>query len=119
MLWRIENGELDFEMNPKIVVLLVGTHNYGNTADQVAEAILKLVEEIRKRLKKSNIIVLSIPPRGREINVLREKIIRINQLVEKSILNNGNTDPLVSYLCCSRWHEFVNPQDGFISHNDM
>ena len=28
LLWRIENGELDFEIEPKIVVLLIGTNNH-------------------------------------------------------------------------------------------
>jgi platelet-activating factor acetylhydrolase IB subunit beta/gamma len=120
VLWRIENGELDFEIKPKIVVLLVGTFNYNHTADQIAEATVTIVKRIRVALPKTSIIVLSIPPRGREINVQREKIVRVNQLVERQLqpLICYDTANIV-YLCCSKWFEFVNPYDGTISHNDM
>lgn len=121
MLWRIQNGELNFEndYSPKIVVLLAGTNNYEHTADQVADGILKITREIRARLPKTHIIVLAIPPRGKEINNVREKIVRINDLVEKHLSVEDCFDQDIHYLCCSRGHEFVNPQDGTISHTDM
>jgi platelet-activating factor acetylhydrolase IB subunit beta/gamma len=118
VLWRVENGELDFEVEPKVVVLLVGTHNVSHTADQVALGICKLAKEIRSKLKKAYVIVLSIPPRGREQNALRDKLAKINQMVESSI-EKDEKDAKVKFLCCSRWHEFVNPTDGTISHTDM
>lgn len=56
VLWRLKNGELD-NVKPKIVVLLVGTNNVHNTADEVAEGILEIVKTIRDKLADSYIVL--------------------------------------------------------------
>ncbi|RNA14363.1 platelet-activating factor acetylhydrolase IB subunit gamma [Brachionus plicatilis] len=119
VLWRIKNGELDFENKPKIVVLLVGTNNNDHTADQVAEGIITIVASVREKLPQSHIIILAIPPRGRDINSVREKINRVNDTVEQSLKNGTITDKRIHFLCSSKVHEFISPQDGTISHTDM
>ena len=119
VLWRVLNGELNFEIKPKIVVLLVGTNNFEHTADQVADGIINIVIEIRKQLENTHIIVVAIPPRGRDINIVREKIFRINELVQKNLPSQTNYDKLIHYACFSEVHDLVNPQDGTISHTDM
>lgn len=119
VLWRIKNGELNFENKPKIVVLLVGTNNNDHSADQVADGIITIVASIREKLAHSHIIVLAIPPRGREINSVREKINKVNELVEQYLANRTYSDKKVHFLCSSKVHEFISPQDGTISHNDM
>jgi hypothetical protein len=98
---------------------LVGTNNVNHTCDQVTEAIIKIVQEIRKRLAKTHIVVLEIPPRGKDINIQREKILKINRQVEEWIQNEVKNDPLLTYLVCSKRNEFINGQDGTISHTDM
>lgn len=64
VIWRIENGELD-GINPKVVVLMLGTNNSGaHTAEQIAAADRKIVQMIRTRLPQSKILLLAIFPRG-------------------------------------------------------
>lgn len=119
VLWRITNGELDFENKPKIAVLLVGTNNNDHSAEQVAEGIITIVSKMREKLPLSHIIVLAIPPRGRDINAVREKINKVNDLVEQHLEKRINSDKKVHFLCSSKVHEFISPQDGTISHTDM
>lgn len=56
VLWRLQNGELD-NVKPKIVVLLVGTNNVQNTADEVAEGIIEIVKTIRDKLADAYIVL--------------------------------------------------------------
>jgi len=64
VLWRIEKGELD-GIKPKVVVLMIGTNNSGlHTAEQIAAADRKIVEEIRHKLPETKILLLAIFPRG-------------------------------------------------------
>jgi lysophospholipase L1-like esterase len=64
VLWRIEKGELD-GIKPKVVVLMIGTNNSGlHTAAQIAAADRKIVEEIRRKLPQTKVLLLAIFPRG-------------------------------------------------------
>ncbi|XP_052806131.1 platelet-activating factor acetylhydrolase IB subunit alpha2-like [Mya arenaria] len=77
VLWRVQNGELE-NLEPKVIVLLVGTNNYDHTAKQVAGGIVEIVSAIQLKQPKAQIIVLGIPPRGEKPNPLRIKIKEIN-----------------------------------------
>lgn len=112
VLWRVQNGEMDL-VEPKVVVLWVGTNNYGHTAEQVAGGILEIVSSIQMKQPQAHVIVMGIPPRGERPNPLREKIATINKSVAEQLdgLNNCtffNVDPAL----------FVQ-KDGTISHSDM
>jgi lysophospholipase L1-like esterase len=72
ILWRVNNGELD-GVNPKIVVLLAGTNNIGNSipagnGDALAADITKgmqaLVAAIRGKAPDATVIVTGIFPRN-------------------------------------------------------
>jgi lysophospholipase L1-like esterase len=64
VIWRIENGELE-GLNPKVVVLMIGTNNSGqHTGEQIAAANKKIVELIRTKLPATKVLVLAIFPRG-------------------------------------------------------
>ncbi|XP_030381569.1 platelet-activating factor acetylhydrolase IB subunit beta homolog isoform X2 [Scaptodrosophila lebanonensis] len=56
VLWRIENGALD-NVNPKIVVLHVGTNNVNNSAAEVTEGVLACVKKIREKLPGAYILI--------------------------------------------------------------
>lgn len=64
VLWRLANGELD-GIKPKVVVLMIGTNNTGsNSADEIAAADRKIVQELRAKLPDSKVLLLAVFPRG-------------------------------------------------------
>jgi lysophospholipase L1-like esterase len=78
ILWRLNNGELD-DVHPKVIVLLAGTNNVGNTTApgteevKVAditkglEAILKIM---RAKAPEATIILMGIFPRNDNLALL-------------------------------------------------
>lgn len=64
LLWRVTHDEVQ-GIQPKVVVLMIGTNNIGrNTPSEIAEAIKQIVQELRSRLPKSKILVLGVLPRS-------------------------------------------------------
>jgi len=72
ILWRLTNGELD-GVNPKVIVLLAGTNNVGNTvppegdASKVADitkGLKAVLEVIRVRAPMATVILTGIFPRN-------------------------------------------------------
>src|SRR5208283_3128799 len=85
ILWRLENGELD-GVNPKVIVLLAGANNVGNTVppggidtavDNVTKGIGALVRVMRSKAPNAVIILMGIFPRNDNMDVIPE-IDRIN-----------------------------------------
>jgi len=48
VLWRAENGELE-GLSPKVIVLLVGTNNHGEEAEDIANGLTLLVDTVRRK----------------------------------------------------------------------
>jgi (4-O-methyl)-D-glucuronate---lignin esterase len=78
ILWRLQNGELD-NVHPKVIVLLAGTNNVGNSAppaddsarvDDIARGIKAVLEEMRTRAPKATIILTAIFPRNDNMAVM-------------------------------------------------
>lgn len=78
ILWRLNNGELD-GVDPKIVVLLAGTNNVGNTvppggdAEKVADisrGIEAIVHTMQMKAPSATIILMGIFPRNDNIAVM-------------------------------------------------
>lgn len=71
VLWRLENGNFD-GLNPKLVVLMIGTNNTGHqgrdgyvcTAEQTAEGVRKIVNTLAKKCPEAKVLLLGIFPRG-------------------------------------------------------
>lgn len=57
VLWRILNGELDFNVKIEAVVLFVGTNNTDCTPHEIFEGIVELVRVIKEKLGKVHIVV--------------------------------------------------------------
>jgi len=65
VLWRMAHGELE-GLHPKVVVLLIGTNNFGlgeATPAGVAAGITKIVRTLQERLAQTRILLLGILPR--------------------------------------------------------
>lgn len=97
VLWRIENGELD-GTSPKVVVLMIGTNNSGYPAEEILKGDVKIVEQIRRRLPQTKLLLLGIFPRGADpgnpnVAAVRAKLATVNAGLAK--LDDGK---MVRYL---------------------
>jgi lysophospholipase L1-like esterase len=63
VLWRLQNGEGQGH-KPKAVMLMIGTNNNGNTAEEIAEGVGADVLELRKDFPDAYILLMAIFPRG-------------------------------------------------------
>jgi lysophospholipase L1-like esterase len=90
ILWRLNNGELD-GVNPKIIVLLAGTNNVGNTIPpedddtkvwDITKGIEAIVRVMRNKAPDATIIVTGIFPRNDTIAVM-PTIEKINNNLSK------------------------------------
>jgi beta-glucosidase len=66
VIWRLQNGEID-GIHPKAVVLLIGTNNTGHrleAAGSTAVAIKRIIDELRRRLPDTKILLLAVFPRN-------------------------------------------------------
>jgi len=128
VLWRIENGELDGAIKPKVIVLMIGTNNTGgsDTAEQIAEGVTKIVKTAQEKTG-AKVMLLGVFPRGitekqaeeakdpknpvekakTMTPMQREKITKINEIISK--LDDGKT---VRYLDLK--DKFMQP-DGTLS----
>jgi lysophospholipase L1-like esterase len=87
ILWRLQNGELD-AVNPKVIVVLAGTNNVGNTpgdAGKVAEitrGVAGIVHTCRQKAPAATVILTAIFPRNDNMAVLPE-IDAINESIAR------------------------------------
>jgi len=86
ILWRLNNGELD-GVNPKIIVLLAGTNNVGNTnpsagddgiVADVTKGLQAILQVMRTKAPNATIILMGIFPRNDNMAVM-PAINRINR----------------------------------------
>lgn len=90
VLWRLQNGELD-GIKPKVVMLMIGTNNSNgkdNTAEEIADGIKAIVEEIRKKSPTTKVLLLGIFPRGADpsianVKAQRDKLTEVNKTIAK------------------------------------
>ncbi|MCE5185430.1 MAG: GDSL-type esterase/lipase family protein [Planctomycetaceae bacterium] len=85
VLWRLQNGEID-GIHPKLAILMIGTNNSNkddNTAEEIADGIKAIVEQLRTKLPQTKILVLAIFPRGEKPSPQREKNAAASELVSK------------------------------------
>lgn len=95
VLWRIENGELN-GIDPKVVVLLIGTNNTGNEDDgrprnstpEIIEGISNLVRQIQFRLPRTKIVLFGIFPRGDKNDPIRAQVREVNAGISKLASDN-------------------------------
>jgi lysophospholipase L1-like esterase len=95
VLWRITEGKELEGINPKVVVLMIGTNNMGaNTAAQIAEGVGAIVAELRKQKPSAKFLLLGIFPRntgarnekvasGKASEAVRDKIKYTNEKIAR------------------------------------
>jgi lysophospholipase L1-like esterase len=85
VLWRIENGELD-GIQPRVVVLLIGTNNTGNeddgkprnTTPEIIAGVSNLVRRVQFHLPQAKIILFGLFPRGEKTDPIRGQVKAVN-----------------------------------------
>lgn len=84
VLWRLRHGAID-NMQPKLVVLMIGTNNTAHRMDPAAytaEGIAMIVEELRARLPESKVLLLGILPHHLSpYNDMRKRNEEINRII--------------------------------------
>ena len=90
ILWRLQNGELD-GVNPKVIVLLAGTNNVGNTVPaegdegvvaDVTSGLQAILQALQTKAPAATIIVTGIFPRNDNMAVM-PTIDKINHNLSK------------------------------------
>jgi len=90
VLWRLQNGELD-GIKPKVVQLMIGTNNSNgadNTAEEIAEGVKLIIEEIKKKSPSTKVLLLAVFPRntGKDDavkKIQKDKIDKVNSIISK------------------------------------
>ena len=81
LLWRLQNGGIGGEIQPKVAVLMIGTNNLGATPEQLNEGIVAVIKEIQGRSPGTKILVLGLLPRGEKPSSGRAKNDKANVLL--------------------------------------
>jgi len=64
LLWRLENGATG-KLKPKVVVLMIGTNNFGHSnhsADQVTMGVAAIIKTVQSSFRDTKILLMGIFP---------------------------------------------------------
>lgn len=85
VLWRLAQGEVD-NIQPKLLVLLIGTNNAGHRMDKAEDTALgvkQILSVLEEKLPQSKILLLAIFPRSakptQKLRTLNNEVNRIIQ----------------------------------------
>lgn len=94
LLWRLSKGQAA-AVDPKLVVLMIGTNNSGrDSAAHIAEGIKTIVAEYEKDCPNAHIVLMGVFPRGKSANdPARLKVAAVNKQI--ATLDDGHR---VSYV---------------------
>jgi len=84
LIWRIRNGEVA-NIAPKVAVVLIGANNMGRphwSADDTVAGIGVIIDELRKRLPTTKILLLAVLPSERSAWIT-ETTAQINRMLAK------------------------------------
>jgi beta-glucosidase len=86
VIWRLQNGEVD-GLQPKLVVLKIGTNNTGHRQDPpalTAKGVKAIIHELQGRVPSAEILLLGVLPRGETSeDPLRQINDKLNPMLEK------------------------------------
>lgn len=85
VLWRLLNGELE-DVDPKAYVIMIGTNNTGHglrAPEETADGIKLIVELLQDRSPESEILLLSVFPRGQQPDDPKRQVnVTINEIIQ-------------------------------------
>ena len=101
VLWRMDHGEFE-GLRPKLVVVHIGGNNltrtdryHGDTPEDVADGILKVVEKVHGRAPSAHVALMGVFPFGRRPGDMhRATIPRVNAILAKAAARY----PYVTYI---------------------
>lgn len=135
VLWRLQNGEMDFNVRIKCVVLFVGTNNtVEDEPEDIFEGIVECIKTIKNKLGDVHvvlpvcclydyvrvliiIVLQTLLPRGQHPNILRDKNNAVNKLMIEKLEQNANLE--WNNIHIVRIHENVLQSDNSLSHYVM
>ena len=89
MIFRLQNGELPTNLNPKVWWLLIGTNDLGAdncSVESIVAGNLAIIKEIQRRRPDKKIVLNSLLPRTRRedgsLDDLWGRIVQVNQCLE-------------------------------------
>jgi lysophospholipase L1-like esterase len=100
VLWRLKNGELD-GVNPKVVVLMIGTNNLGNLTssddidarvEQVTRGIRAILDDIQEKAPTAKIVLTAITPR---YDVSGNSLLPVIEKINSQIATFADGDSIV------------------------
>lgn len=82
VLWRFENTDLS-HLSPSVAVLLIGTNDIaaGTPSCAVIKGIEAIVERSRKFWPETQVLVLTIPPRGADFHEIDDRRLEVNKAI--------------------------------------
>lgn len=92
LLWRMQNGEMEFKNAPEKGVILIGANNIGAaTNEEIVKGIVATVNEARAQQPDTKWLVLGVLPQGRSASDPRRATIeKINSLVQQELAGKTN-----------------------------
>ena len=108
VLWRLQHGAVD-GIKPKLVVLMIGTNNAGHRnekSEDTAAGIKAILDELKKRLPETKILLLAIFPRGEKPDNPKRK------------LNDATNQIIKTYADGKRVH-WLNINDQFLTEDGI
>ncbi|NQY37220.1 MAG: transporter substrate-binding domain-containing protein [Alteromonadaceae bacterium] len=114
VLWRLNNGAVD-GIDPKLLVLMIGTNNTGHRQDKpenTALGIKEILDTIEHKLPNTKVLLLAVFPRGSSLN---DPLRKINDDIN-NIIKNFHDGKQIHYLNIN--HLFLD-DNGILSKSVM
>lgn len=114
VLWRLNNRAVD-GIDPKLLVMMIGTNNTGHRQDKPAETALgikTIISTLQSKLPKTKILLLAVFPRGAQPD---DKLRKINDSINGIIKDYADNEK-VFFMDIN--HNFLD-KDGILSKSIM
>jgi lysophospholipase L1-like esterase len=99
VLWRFEHGNLSGKINPRVIMVMIGTNNTGHRMDKpegIADGVAAIVSQLTEKFPSANILLLGIFPRGQDVkDAMRINNDKANEIIARL---DGTANGHVHYL---------------------